>query len=912
MAASAREIVGRDAELAVVRELLDTSGPRAVVVEGAPGLGKSTLWEWGVAAARDAGTTALVARPAESERLLPYAALGDLLDPIFDHHADHLPEVQRRALETALLRGTSNEPAEHLAVARATLSLVDSAAEQGPVLVAIDDVQWLDALSTRTLEFVVRRLRVGPTRMLVAHRTDRAASSPLGLERGRPDGSLVTLTLGPLDTASLDALLRTRLGLELTRPRLLRLERITEGNPYYALEIAPSLASSDGLLVPTSLSAAIAERLHGLPRATRDAVLLAAACVRPTPDLVERAAGTREGLAHACELGLVEATAHRLRFTHPLLASVAYTGALPGDQRDAHRRLAAAADDPEERALHVARGSEAKNETVARELEETASRTAAHGGQEAAAELAEAAARLSLDCDTEGKRRRLLAASDYHVAAGDPVHARLLLEGVIAGLDPGPERAAVLWRLADTIGDSIEEPVRLCEQALVEAADEPLLTSEVHTALGVFTWIAGDLERATEHCRQAVTFAERAGDDLRLAVAIGEACHAEAILGVPWNRVAMQRALKIEETVEDMPLSLRPSVQLAVISLVTDELDTARRLLTETLERARRAADEPATFHALFRIAELELREGNLAEALRAAREATALTRQGGIVQEQAAAEMVLALVHAHIGALDEARDLGEDAYRSADAGGDRGVAIRCAGVLGFVEISAGHPDLALEWLTPARRELEAMGTGELSISGVVQNELEALVAVGSLEEADAVVEFVERKARRSGRAWHRVVAARGRALVASARGESEAARTSIDEALAAHAELPQPFELARTLFAAGFVERRAKHWALARERFTAALELCDDLGAAPWAERAAAELGRLPGRRPRTTELTATESRVAELVAEGLSNKDVAARLFVTVRTVEANLSRVYAKLGVRSRTELTRKLVG
>jgi DNA-binding CsgD family transcriptional regulator len=230
--------------------------------------------------------------------------------------------------------------------------------------------------------------------------------------------------------------------------------------------------------------------------------------------------------------------------------------------------------------------------------------------------------------------------------------------------------------------------------------------------------------------------------------------------------------------------------------------------------------------------------------------------------------------------------------------------------VLGFVSLSAGDPERALEWLTPAREELSRMGTGELSVSGVVQNEIEALVAVGSLDAADSVIAFVDEKARRSGRAWHRAVASRGRALVAAARGDVASARAAVEAALRAHERLPQPFELARTLLAAGLVERRDRHWAAARGHLTAALELFDDLGAAAWAERSASELARLPGRRPHSGELTETERQIAELVAQGLSNKEVAAKLFVTVRTVEANLTKVYAKLGIRSRTELARAL--
>lgn len=226
------------------------------------------------------------------------------------------------------------------------------------------------------------------------------------------------------------------------------------------------------------------------------------------------------------------------------------------------------------------------------------------------------------------------------------------------------------------------------------------------------------------------------------------------------------------------------------------------------------------------------------------------------------------------------------------------------------VELSRGDPVAALAWLSPAPDRLRRLGVGELSISHVVQNEIEALVAVGRLDEAEATVAFVEEKGLLAGRAWHEAVAQRGRALVASARGDVALARHHLDRALAAHDRLPQPFELGRTLLAQGTIERRAKHRGEARESLTRALELFDDLGAPFWAEKAAAELARVPGRGRASITLSETERRVAELVAEGKSNKQIAATLFVTVRTVEGNLSRVYAKLGITSRTELASRL--
>jgi DNA-binding CsgD family transcriptional regulator len=243
-----------------------------------------------------------------------------------------------------------------------------------------------------------------------------------------------------------------------------------------------------------------------------------------------------------------------------------------------------------------------------------------------------------------------------------------------------------------------------------------------------------------------------------------------------------------------------------------------------------------------------------------------------------------------------------------ATAAGDRIVATRLAGVLGLVELSENRPEEALTWLTPARHDLEQMGTGELSISGVVQNEIEALVALDRLDETEKVILLTEQRGAATRRAWHEAIAARGRALVAAGQGDTATALAALERAHAAHARLPQPFELARTWLVEGRITRRAKQQGRARAALTAALDAFDRLGAGAWATLAASELARVPGRRPATAGLTEMERRVATLVAEGRSNKEVAAALFVSVRTVESNLTRVYRKLDIRSRTELAR----
>jgi DNA-binding CsgD family transcriptional regulator/Tfp pilus assembly protein PilF len=462
----------------------------------------------------------------------------------------------------------------------------------------------------------------------------------------------------------------------------------------------------------------------------------------------------------------------------------------------------------------------------------------------------------------------------------------------------------VLIELVD-VSDAFTD-IRLIHQALDEASGEPNLSSRVHTQLATNYTRIGEHERATEHARAAAEFAEQAGDPMRLALALADLCFKLTMRALPYDPANMARALKLEEQCDGFPSLQRPTVQLAIILGYTDSPDTARPLFRAEVQRLERAGNDSMLIGVLFRFADVELRAGNWEEAARLARRSMSVALTAGVIQEQSIGLMIHGLVQAHLGDLDEARSVAERAKTLAEEVADLGYAARAMAVLGFVELSRGDSAAALEHLTPAAAYVRASGIGELSVHQAVHNEIDALVARGLLAEAEAVIAFVEAKGAPTDRAWHAAVAARGRALVAAARGEFDEARQHIDRALTAHERLPQPFELGRTKLAQGTIERRGKRRAEARAALTEALEIFDQLGAPLWAEKATAELARIPGRPPGSGELTETERRVAELVASGLSNKEVAATLYITVRTVEGNLTRVYAKLGVRSRTEL------
>ena len=369
-----------------------------------------------------------------------------------------------------------------------------------------------------------------------------------------------------------------------------------------------------------------------------------------------------------------------------------------------------------------------------------------------------------------------MAAAELHTVAGDPAHCRALLERLVATEPPGPGRAQLLYRLAD-VTDRPEEGIRLCEQALEETGPDPAVGAQVYNMLSTFAAIVGQSRRATEYSRSAARLAEEAGDEVLVAIALGDLCHRLAMLGLPYDPADIERALEIESRHDAFPAFRRPSVQHGITLGYTDYPDAARPLLQAEIARLELAGNEGWQIGTCFRLADIELRAGNWAEAARLAARTLSLALAGGIAQEQCIALMIQGLVLAHLGRLDEAHDLATRAHALADDGGDRTYAIRSLGVLGFIELSRGDAAAARAYLSPATAELRSIGIGELSVSQVVQNEIEALVALGLLEEAEETIALVEEKGKPTRRAWHEAVAHRGRALVAAARGDLDRAR---------------------------------------------------------------------------------------------------------------------------------------
>jgi DNA-binding CsgD family transcriptional regulator len=905
-------IVGRDEELAAVSTFLDGVLPAALLLAGEAGIGKTTVWRSGLEQAREQGVRVLLCRPAESEARLSFAGLADLLEPVLGETLEALPSVQRRALEAALLLSDEERPPpDQRTISTACLGVFRQMAGEGPVLVAVDDVQWLDPPTALVLEFVARRLAAEPVGLLLAERGAGDGEAPLGL--GRADLELVRVRLGPLSTGALHRLLRDRFDVTLTRPALHRVHEASGGNPFYALELVRALQARGGriqpgrpLPVPQTLEAILRERLEVLPLRARKVLATAAALAGPTEAIL----GDPLALDQALEAGVIEVSDGEVRFSHPLLASVAYTSIGADERRRLHRRLAEVVSDPEERARHLALGAEEPSEEVADALDEAARKAAARGAPAAAAELTELAVRLTPSSAGDRLRERRIEAAGYHLPAGDLAKSAAILEPLAEEVPAGPARADALLLLASS-QQTFERSLGLAERALVDARGDAARVAKIECYIGELLIVQGEWERALERARAALASAERAGEGNVLALALATVAWFETLAAVEPTPGVLERAVSLEEArmLSEVSDSTSPSFALSMRLLLGGRLDEARARMDMTLERAVSLGDEGARTAALLHLAELEWRAGNWPLAARHAEDGYECAEQLGREQDMSALLYIRALLDACLGRVEEAREAARRGIALGESCGDEVFLLLNLAVLGFLELSVGDAAAADLILRPLAARLEASGWREPSIHGELPNAIEALVELGELAEAHRLLAELRGRASRIDSPWSEASAGRCEGLILSAEGKLDDALAAYADAVRIHEGLPQPFDLARTLLAQGIALRRARRRKQARDTLQRALGTFDQLGARLWAEKARGELGRIGGRAA-SGGLTPSERRIAEVVAAGKTNKEAAAALFLSVHTVEGALKRIYRKLGVRSRTELSRRL--
>jgi DNA-binding CsgD family transcriptional regulator len=858
-------VVGRESELDSIEHFLEglPAGPSAFVIEGEAGGGKTTLWLEALRAATSRGYRVLQARPGESEAMLSYAALADLVEDVFDETRSALPVPQERALETALLRVETSEPVDPRTTATALVGVLTALAALRAVLVAVDDVQWLDPASARALEFAARRLSP-QAGLLVTRRTEGGDETPLGLDRAVSENRLQRLVPAPLSLGGIHHLIASRLGTAPSRPTLARIAAASGGNPLFALEIARALGRDaidyrrgDPLPVPPNLRALVLARVRALPAAAQQAVLVAAALSRPTVATVAETLApdcdAPSALIAAEEASVLVLERERIRFTHPLLASAVYGAATSSQRRQLHGRLADVVADPEERARHRAASVTGFDEATASELEHAARRAALRGAQDAASELFEASCRLTPTDQVEALVRRTLGQAFAAFETGDLAGARSLAQRAAADSPTPSLRVDALLFLGriDYDAGAVESMFEHMEESLGTAACDPDLERTVSVSWVCFT--------AQLDPRRALKFAEPAeqllSDDghayrpaahdalvIRPEGQLFDRFWAEALLGRKPRRELLARGLELDANAG--PHSPIPTLWFTC----TDDFDVAR--VRHEVEDAwwRERGDERMRGDRMAYRALVELRAGNWELAERLAEQSCAMIENLDLGKVHAVAFGSRSFVDAHRGRVERARSL-------------------------------------LDWSEPFH--------------------IEPLLTLGELERARETLVRLEERGRRFPRLWIDVTLPRARGLVLAAQDDVSGALAALEE-LDVDAASELPFELGWGLLVKGRLLRRLKRRRSAATTLQEALEIFERLGAPAWSEQTRIELARVGPRRRAPDELTATELRVAELAAAGLTNREVAKAAFISTKTVEANLARVYRKLGIRSRAEL------
>jgi DNA-binding CsgD family transcriptional regulator/tetratricopeptide (TPR) repeat protein len=916
-------VIGRDEPFAGARDQLERGG--SVLLHGPAGIGKSTVLRALAAEYGATVRTVLRCSATESESHLPFLALADLLGLVLDEVSDQLPATQRTALESALTgRGESSLQRDGLALRLAVLSALRALAAAGPVLLVADDLQWLDPASAELLGFAARRLGDTPVQLLCAVRTE-GQEYDRQLRSSPPD--TLALRLGPLSRAQVSTLLDHRGYTGLARSTVRDIHRTSGGNPLFALELGRALAENptpprpgEPLPVPTSLRALVLSRLEMLPDEARHTLLVASAGARPTLALLH-AAGRPDAeaeTARAAELGLLatDSEGPAVRFTHPLISAALYAEAPAHQRRGAPAALSEAATDPIERARHLALATTGTDPEVAARLAEAAALARDRGAPSMAASLGLLAARHTPADGQPGADERRLQAAEDAITAGEVDLARDIAREVLARSAVPADRVRAWMVVIEAAGQALGDVDAAFPQALADAGDDPRLLALVHYQLA---WrglvVEGDFAEGREEAAHAAELAARGGDRRTELLALAFQAQAETLMGHPDAPATIKRALKEPQDPQVASHHNGAGSTRLRWLLMSDQLPDARATVTKLLSEARRRGMVESEVHFLRMLAETELRSGHCGRALDLARESLRLARDSGI--GEVASAVLTSVAEASGGDVDRALALAQEAAEHAEEDGDHIYMSRALASLGHVQLVAGDAAGAVRSLRRVRELEQGLGVTDPARGRWHGDLAEALVRTGEITEAQDVVDVTRQQALRLGRESVLAVLDRAEALVRAARGEHEGAIAQLTSVQDRLAKLGYGLEEAR----AAFVLARLRPGRPAPTAYDEAARLFRRCRALPWlrqVEAAAAmpappEPAPVPGPAPAVLEgLASMERQVAALVMEGATNREIAARLFISVKTVEATLTRVYRKLGIRSRVDIVRLAAG
>jgi DNA-binding CsgD family transcriptional regulator len=873
-------------------------------------VGKSTLLAYAVERATDMRVLRAVGIEAESE--LPFAALHQILRPVLDR-VERLPGPQADALRSAFGLSTA-ATGDRFLIAVGVLSLLAEAADERPLLCVVDDAQWLDKPSADAIAFVARRLDAEPVALLCAARDDGAHAFPAE--------GLAELHLDGLDRRAADTLLATRLGAAPSPALRDVLVERTGGNPLALIELSRSLTADqmagrealrEPLPIGDALEDAFLARVRELPERTQTVLLLAAADDSGDPGIVLRGAEAlgidADSLDPAETAGLLRVSAGALEFGHPLVRSAIYRKATFGERRAAHTALADALvpeRDADRRAWHRAAATTPPDEDVAGELEASGTRAHARGGYAAASAALERAAELS--AAAEDRARRLSAAALNAWRAGGTARAVALLDQA-SGSASDPHLCAeiehyrgVFARDTGSVASAIS--IHMAGATAIGDLDPAMALQMLGDAAGAAEY-AGDPEQLIQIGRRAASISSSDGEEIEFASSL-----LQGIGGMleesPRGPDLLRRAVALGSHATDRLL------YAALAASYLGDVVTERALAERAVAQLRAVGVLGTMPVALELLAAAELWSGNVRAAEVHASEGLRLAREMG--QESSIADFLacLAGVAAVQGREEECRAHAAEAIDRAGAGGLGLPAAEAAHALAFLDLGLGRPQEGFE-----RLERLVVGGPGLRHPRIARLATPTFVESAALvARPDATREAFgtyERWVERTGSASLLPLLERCRAFLAS----GEDAERHLSQALGLHRVGEGPFEHARTQLLYGEALRRHRKRVDARVQLRAALDTFEQLGAAPWEERARRELrasGETARKRDPSTidELTPQELQIARLVGDGATNRQIAGQLFLSTRTIDYHVRKIFVKLGISSRVELIRLNLG
>jgi DNA-binding CsgD family transcriptional regulator len=900
----------------------DRARPAVLAVQGEAGAGKSTLWAAGVKAATDVGCRLLRTEPSASEADLPFAGLSDLLAGVLPDVGAGIPAPQREALEIALLlRPAGDQPPTAHAVGLAVLTALRSCVAAGPALVAIDDVQWLDAASLEALAFAVRRITAGPLSLLLAARTQAPADPLTAGEPAPPSGwrellaavpTAEEIALVPLDMWQIQNLLPSTVSAAQAR----MVARQSRGNPFWAREISASLSSSD-VPVPPLAKAALTERLSrslSPPAATALAVVAAAGRITTSDALavLDDLADPAAAVDAAVLAGVVVETEGRIAPSHPLIGAAAVESLPPGRRTRIYQRLATASANPERYAHFAAlAASPGPDPAVADALDAAAEAAHARAANAAAGQFAAQAVIFTAESDDDALVRRRIRAAELLALAGDITSSL----GHLERLDTDRLATADLERALPLLLDATEQ-VRgaAAGMAVVEQAVAAAGTGTEPRRRALVLSLASDVALGMPGYRraavEAIACAEEAGPDASRALhrALLNLVRSKVAAGEGLDTGLLDRAGGLEVS-HPVARLWDAADQCRAWSRYVEDLDTARTVLGRSIERARDTGEEIALWAFMAYLASTEAMAGDYAAAAAALDQADAAAVWYDWTPSPWHIEPRCKLLIAG-GKLDEAFQLAaehlpDEEFRSVSA------RFMGAGLRGEVSLWRGDAAAAVPYLERAVWCAEELGWADPGIRYRLDHLLaEAYVTTGRLDDARRISAWLRGIGMRQDRPVHAGDADRIDALLAAADGDLDLAAARAEAAVQAHRLSPLRLEPARSLLVLGRIERRRKARSQSRRALQAAFDLAAGLNHRALMAEIERELPVAAAVRSAGSQLTAAEQRVADLIVSGATNRDAAAALFVSVRTVETHVASVYRKLGVRTRTELVRAL--